>query len=180
MMQRLLFGGLLLCLILCGAGAVTTARACAGYTLNLGSDGSLQQELLMQIFSQLISQRTGTTIQLVRYESQAELLAAASRHEVDLLVTEVDSTGAIANRRFSADPKLLLLEPFGDRNFRLAPVFQAETLKRFPALKRLINRLAGLLDEPALQGLDVAAASNPNLREVAHQFLTAQKMIFGG
>jgi osmoprotectant transport system substrate-binding protein len=180
MMKQLLLGGIFFCLIFCGSGAVTPAKACAGYTLILGSNGSLQQELLTQILSLLISQRTGTTIQLVRYASQAELLAAASGHEVDLLVVEVNPAGTIDSRQVLDDSELVLLEPFGYDNAQVAPVFQPAALKRFPALKRLVNRHAGLIDDLALQRLEAEVASNHNQRDVAYKFLSEQKLIFGG
>lgn len=180
MIKQLLLSGMFFCLILSGTGAATSASACAGYTLILGSNGSLQQELLTQILSLLISQRTGTTIQMVRYGSQAELLAAASKHEVDLLVAAVGPAATSDSRLVLNDPELVPLAPFGLENSQVAPVFQAATLKRFPALKRLVNRLAGQIDDQTLERLATELASNRNQREVARKFLSEQQLIFAG
>lgn len=177
MTRKLLLSLFGLCLISVAQGQFSLARACAGYTITVGSSGSLEQELLTQILSVLINQRTGTTIQVLRFSSQEELFTAASRHEVDLLVADVESTAA---KQLLGDANLQLLEPFGYRNDRVVPVFQVATLKRFPALKRLVCRLGGLIDDAALARLQAAAAKGGNLRDVAKAFLAKEKLIFGG
>jgi osmoprotectant transport system substrate-binding protein len=180
MKQKILLGVAVLCLILGGMGGIKPAKACAGYTLMVGSTGTLRQELLTQILSLLISQRTGTNIQMVRYKSQSDLLAAASRHEVDLLVTDAGPSGATDRQRFLSKQGLMLLEPFGCRNAQIAPVFQAATLKRFPALKRLVSRLGGMIDDETMERLEADVISENNLRDVVKKFLAEQKLIFGG
>ena len=59
------------------------------------------------------------------------------------------------------------------------PAFQAETLKRFPALQRLINRLAGIIDDATLLRLEEELAAGSDLRAAAKKFLTEQNLVFG-
>ena len=177
MLRKFLFGMLVMGLICSGFGELPIARACAGYTLSVGTDGSQRQELLAQIMSELIRQRTGTKIRLVRFKFQDELLEAAKRKEVDLLVVTTQPT-TVKNDLF-LEGRLRLLKPFGYQDFQVMPAFQTETLKRFPALQRLINRLAGIIDDATLLRLEEELATGSDLRAAAKKFLTEQKLIFG-
>ena len=78
MIRNLLLGALILSLFLGGLG-YPQAFACAGYTLSIGREGSHRQEVVSQIMAELIRQRTGTKIRLVRFSSQEEMLAEAER-----------------------------------------------------------------------------------------------------
>ena len=163
-----------------GPGGVTPAKACAGYTITVGSTGTLQQDLLTQILSLLISERTGTNIQIVRLDSQTDLLAAAGRHEIDLLVVDTGPAGSVDIHQSLSDQALIPLEPFGCRNAMIAPVFQSATLKKFPALKRLVNRLGGMIDDKTLERLEAEVTGSRNPRDLAKKFLTEKKLIYGG
>lgn len=174
MKQKLLFGIVAACLLFSGLGEVRSAKACAGHTITIGSTGTLQQELLTQILSLLISQRTGTNIRVTRFGSQVELLAAAKRHDIDLLVVTDGTVAALSEQ------DLVLLAPLDGNNTRLVPAFHMSTMKKFPALKRLINRLGGLIDDDTLERLAAEVSSGSNPRAVAKKFLAEQKLIFGG
>ncbi|NOY13821.1 MAG: hypothetical protein GXP51_09155 [Deltaproteobacteria bacterium] len=175
--QKFLFGLLLLSgLLIPGLAVPPEAAACAGYTITVGSDGSRPQELLTQIMAELIRQRTGTNIRLVRYKTEAELLAAAGRHDIDLLVATLGPAGSQLFKK----QKLLALKPFGYQSSRVVPVFRVETLKKFPALRRLINRLAGKIDDDTLRRLIAELDDEQNVRVVAKKFLAEQKLVFGG
>jgi osmoprotectant transport system substrate-binding protein len=178
MLRKFLFGMLVMGLIWSGFGELPIARACAGYTLSVGTDGSQRQELLAQIMSELVRQRTGTKIRLVRFKFQAELLEAAKRKEVDLLVVVTTQPATVKNDLF-LEGRLRLLKPFGYQDFQVMPAIQTETLKRFPALQRLINRLAGIIDDATLLRLEEELAAVSNLRAVAKKFLTEQNLVFG-
>jgi len=178
MIKRTLHVGLLvLTLFLFGSGDIHQSHACAGYTITVGSDGSPRQELITQIMAELIRQRTGTKIKLQRFDSQNELVTAAEQHHVDLLVV----TGGRATRDAAAinEDKLKLLMPFGYQESQVRPAFHVATLKRFPALQRLVNRLAGIIDDETLRRLEKSIDEDGDLRVVAKKFLQEQKLIFG-
>ena len=70
-----------------------------------------------------------------------------------------------------AERKLSLLEPFGYQDGNVFPVIHAAAQKRFPALKKLVSRLAGKIDDAALQRIEEDLAKGANLRDVAKKFL---------
>jgi len=51
-----------------------------------------------------------------------------------------------------------------------------DTLKKFPALARLINKLGGAIDASAMQRLEAKAAGE-NIAAVARQFLKDGQLI---
>lgn len=175
MKRNVLLGLIILCLGFGGVFSASSANACAGHTITIGSNGSLQQNLLVQVMSLLINRRTGTNIKMLRFDSPSELLAAAERHEVDLLVADIEEHKV----QLLSSTELVTLEPFGFSDAQVAPVFHSATLKKFPALKRLIGRLRGTIDDDTLWKLQHQATGGVNLRELAKKFLLEQKLIFG-
>ena len=57
-----------------------------------------------------------------------------------------------------------------------APVVRKDTLKKFPALARLINKLGGSIDDATMAELEKASADG-NSREVARNFLKKNRFI---
>ncbi len=178
MVTKLLLGLLAMGLVFGLLGEPPRAHACAGYTITVGSDGSSQQELITQIMAELIRQRTGTKIKLVRFNSQAELLMAAEQHAVDLVMV-TSAQPAVTGEGLLPENMLRQLKPFGYQEGQVMPAFHAATLKRFPALQRLINRLAGEIDDATLQQLLEEVRAEADLRAVAKKFLHERKLIFG-
>jgi osmoprotectant transport system substrate-binding protein len=58
----------------------------------------------------------------------------------------------------------------------VAPVIRKDTLKKFPALSRLVNKLAGVVDNATLARLVQESETRP-AREVAKQFLKEKRLI---
>jgi osmoprotectant transport system substrate-binding protein len=59
---------------------------------------------------------------------------------------------------------------------RVAPVIRKDTLKKFPALSRLVNKLSGMVDNATLARLVQESEKRP-AREVAKQFLKEKRLI---
>ena len=57
-----------------------------------------------------------------------------------------------------------------------APVVRKDTLKKYPALARLINKLGGAIDQDTMQALEAAAGSS-GAREAARKFLKDRRFI---
>jgi len=175
--------------------------ACVGKTLLIGSAGSPQQEILAQMLAILISERTGTSVKVVRFESPAVAHAALLKADLDIQVeytgvaqSEVLKAAPIADREalyqavkaaYNQDLNLVWLAPFGFDQESLAaagmaaqpaPVVRKDTLKKFPALARLINKLGGTIDAPTMARLEAEAKGKP-APEVARTFLKANKLI---
>jgi osmoprotectant transport system substrate-binding protein len=58
----------------------------------------------------------------------------------------------------------------------VAPVVRKDTLKKFPALSRLVNKLAGVIDDAAMAEL-IRESSGKPARAVTKTFLKKRKLI---
>lgn len=193
--------GLILTLVLLLTLPALPAAACVGKTLVIGSTGTVQQDILAQMISILIAERTGTTVKVVQYDSTAAAHEALTSADLDMYVeytgvgqTEVLHGEAIADPEalfqavkevYNRDLNLIWLTPLGFDEPRVvpaglpaqaAPVVRKDTLKKFPALARLINKLGGTIDAATMQRLE-ADASGRNVQEVARQFLKEGRLI---
>ncbi len=190
-----------LMLVLIGGLMPHPARACVGKTIHVGAAGSLQQEILAQILSILITERTGTTVKVVKFNDLATAHQAILKADLDMVV---DYTGIGQAQVLKAAPisdpqalyqsvksgynqnlNLVWLDPFGFDDQRLAPsgmaaqaapVVRKDTLKKFPALARLINKLGGALSLEAMKALETQAAQK-DPAVVAREFLKNGRFI---
>jgi len=183
-----------LLLVVMGAGL---AGACVGKTVVIGSKGGVQQDLLAQVLAMLISERTGTTAKVVRFDSTAAAHEALLRAEIDMYVEytgvaqretlkgeaagDAAAIYAAVKESYNRDLNLIWLEPLGfslkdEATAQAAPVVRKDTLKKFPALARLINKLGGKIDPTEMVQLEQQAAAQP-LPEVARGFLKAERLI---
>jgi len=177
--------------------AAGMAGACVGKTVVIGSKGGVQQDVLAQVLAMLISERTGTTAKVVRFDSTAAAHEALLRAEIDMYVEytgvaqretlKAEVTGdaaalyAAVKESYNHDLNLIWLEPLGfslegEATAQAAPVVRKDTLKKFPALARLINKLGGKIDAGEMAQLEAQAAAQP-LPEVARGFLKAERLI---
>jgi osmoprotectant transport system substrate-binding protein len=194
-------GILVLLLVLAVAGMALPAGACVGKTLVIGAKGTPQQELLAEILSILIAERTGTSIKVVKYQSTAEVHDALMKADLDMYVeytgvaqlevlkgeatSDPDSLYQAVKAAYNQDLNLIWLEPLGFDDSRVAaagvpaqaaPVVRKDTLKKFPALARLINKLGGTISWATMQELE-ARAGQTSAREAARTFLKDGRLI---
>ena len=197
---RPLFNALLMVLMMTGL-AVSSAQACVGKTLVVGALDNPQQQVLAEMLSVLISERTGTTVKVVPVAGHAEAHDAMVRAELDMYVeytgvgqvvilkqqpiADADELYKAVKGRYNQDLNLVWLKPFGFSDDRYAPegtvadaapVVRKDTLKKFPALARLINKLGGAIDAPTMKELETASAAG-NSRDVARKFLNEKRFI---
>lgn len=184
-----------------GGLAVPPAQACVGKTIVVGALADTQQQVLAHLLSVLISERTGTTVKVVPVESHQKAHEGMLRADLDMYV-EYTGVGQVTllkgapiadagelyrtvKERYNQELNLVWLKPFGFADDRYAPagtvaeaapVVRKDTLKKFPALARLIDNLGGAIDASTMQTLEAAgAAGNPG--EVARRFLKEQRFI---
>ncbi len=180
------------------------ARACVGKTLQVGVVARGEERLLTRMLSILINERTGTSIKIREFGAFREAFQAMARNEIDLLLAfagqgsaevldqkRADSPAkAMENVRqtFNQRFNLVWLEPWGpsdDGRFlqgadgqplptQAAPLVRKDTLKEFPALARLINKMAGRLDNDRVSAL-LEKGGDPE--KVARDYLKAEKLI---
>ena len=190
----------LLVLLLTGL-AVPTLHACVGKTLLVGSLEDPQQQILSQMLSILISERTGTSIKIVPMAGHAEAHEALLRADLDMYVeytgigqviilkdppiADADELYKAVKERYNQELNLIWLKPFGFDDAKIAPegtiaeaapVVRKDTLKKFPALARLINKLGGAIDASTMDKLEKESASG-NYKEVARKFLKENRFI---
>ena len=197
---RILFNALLVVLIITGL-TVPSAQACVGKTLVVGALDNPQQQVLAEMLSVLIGERTGTTVKVVSVAGHAEAHDAMIRAEMDMYVeytgvgqvvilkeqpiADSDELYKAVKERYNQDLNLVWLKPFGFSDARYAPegtvavaapVVRKDTLKKFPALARLINKLGGSIDDSTMKELETASAAG-NSRDVARKFLKENRFI---
>ena len=177
------------------------ASACVGKTLVVGALDTPQQQVLANMLAILIGERTGTTVKVVPAASHAAAHDALLRADLDMYV-EYTGIGQVqllkgapiadqaalykaVKERYNQELNLVWLEPFGFTAPQLAPegtvaeaapVVRKDTLKKFPALARLINKLGGAITPAAMQKLE-AGANGGNARDVARKFLKENRFI---
>mgnify|MGYP001228426284 CR=1 FL=1 len=172
------------------------ASACVGKTLVIGSAGTLQQDLLAQMLNLLISERTGTTVKVVRYDSATQAHDALMDADLDILVEytgiaqvtvlkgeglgDAEALFKAVKDGYNQKYNLIWLTPFGFDEASLAPaesipaqaapVVRKDTLKKFPALARLIKKLGGAVSGEAMATLEKEAQGG-DIQGVARRFL---------
>ena len=89
---------------------------------------------------------------------------------------------------YQRDMNLVWLEPFGFSDagvlggkggktpFVAAPVVRKDTLGKFPALPRVINKLSGKIDNKVMSRL-VAESGNGNAKKATRKFLKENRLI---
>jgi osmoprotectant transport system substrate-binding protein len=100
-------------------------------------------------------------------------------------IADSDELYKAVKERYNQDLNLVWLKPFGFSDARYAPegtvavaapVVRKDTLKKFPALARLINKLGGSIDDSTMKELETASAAG-NSRDVARKFLKENRFI---
>ncbi len=181
--------------------ALSPAIACVGKTLRIGTLDGAQQEVLAQILSIIIDERTGTGVKIVPFDSSKEAHEALVDADLDMLI-EYTGVGQVAvlggepiaegdalykevKSRYQQELNLIWLKPFGfedrartapDLPAEAAPVVRKDTLKKFPALSRLINKLGGRIDQATMAQLE-GEVSSRGAKSVARSFLKDRKLI---
>ena len=178
-----------------------SAVACVGKTLVVGMTGSVQQDLMAQMLSLLIQERTGTTVKIVQLDSSLAAHDALLKADLDMYVeytgvgqVQILNKTAIADagelykavkETYNEELNLVWLQPFGFENKGVAPagtvaaaapVVRKDTLKKFPALARLINKLGGRIDSATIAKLE-ASAKGGDSKQVAREFLRENRLI---
>ncbi len=175
------------------------ADACVGKTLYIGVVNSAEGQLLSEILSTLVNERTGTTVKTRYYKSTRELYEAISAKQVDMLVENTTTALQIIERPADNDLQrayetvkavyeknrgLVWFKPFGFQkggggpgHSYTAPVLKVEVLSNFPALPRVIGKLAGVITDEVYARLIRSVESGEKAKKVARDFLKSRKLI---
>ena len=173
---------------------VSPLNACVGKTLHIGVIGTPNDLLLAELVSQLITERTGTSVKIESFKGQKELYNSVKQGDVGLLIGNTDlametigkprgTSGKAAFETLKAEYRknlnLIWLEPFGTvpgaSGAQLyAPVITNEILGSLPALPKLLQKLSGITNDSGYQRLLKAKGDE---KKVARAFLKSKKLI---
>ena len=98
-MKKAIMAALLLLLFVSGADA------CVGKTLNIGVVDSHEGQVLAEMLSAIISERTGTTANIRYYKSQQDIYQAVKAKQVDISVENTARALQLLNRPSEPDAK---------------------------------------------------------------------------
>ncbi|MCI5146089.1 MAG: hypothetical protein D3923_11305 [Candidatus Electrothrix sp. AR3] len=174
----------------------TPGYSCVGRILNLTINDSLEQKIVGQIMATYITERTGTTVNLVNASAGQEknqcstdvcihyLNIALSGMSKDSQAQSDREAYSLVKEYYIDNQKLVWLNPFGYKGpvdqqataSLAVPVANQESLDKFPVLDRVINKLGDLIDNAALQQL-IQQAKNGDPETVAKDFLKHRNLI---
>lgn len=192
--MRKLIVAVLVTIMLSGVGL---AHACVGKTLYIGISGAENEQLLAQMVSVLLAERTGTTVKVVTYKDTDEMYQAVKQGKVGVIIENTDRALDVMHLPKESDPQaayqtvkreyrkslnLVWLAPFGmihgtGQPQLYAPVLSTDILGNLPALPKLLNKLAGILNDDTSARLLRAVKSDEKPKTVARDFLKAKKLI---
>ena len=178
------------------------ALACVGRTLYVGTLNNPDDRLMADMLALLINERTGTTVKIRRFDTAEQLYAAlaAEKEEerVDIIVEDTGDANTMLGRTPSGDPEadylavkkrydeerdIIWLNPFGftatsqQKGVVTAPLVRRGVLTNFPLLPRVLNKLAGAIDDTAYAELLTRVQQGEKPRNVAKDFLRQRKLI---
>ncbi|MCI5209699.1 MAG: hypothetical protein D3910_13100, partial [Candidatus Electrothrix sp. ATG2] len=149
----------------------STSHSCVGRILNLTINDSAEQQIIAHIMSTYITERTGTTVNIVNDPD-----AVGTQCPSDICITYINAglAGMSSENQGSDDQEnyslikeyyienenLVWLKPFGYKGpvqkedaSMAVPVANRESLAKFPVLDRVINKLGNLIDDSSLEQL---------------------------
>ena len=183
---------------------VVSSNACVGKSLVIGSVSGANNAVVAEMLSILITERTGTTVVVKSYPDYKSLGEAMKKSEIDIMLDytgrcyidvlgkqpEADAVKVFSSVKevYQRDMNLIWLEPFGFSDAAVlggkggktpsiaAPVVRKDTLGKFPALPRVINKLSGKIDNGVISKL-VSEGGNGNNKKATRKFLKDNRLI---
>lgn len=163
--------------------------ACVGKTIHLGIS-SANEKLMAEMASLMISERTGSSVKIDVYKDSRALYEAVKQGNVNIIIENTDhalevlgktkSTGSVGvdliKSEYRKSFNLTWLNSFGSSP-QYAPVLTADTLANYPALPKLLNKLAGALSNNPYPKLLNSLESDDKTKKIARDFLKSKKLI---
>lgn len=167
-----------------------TSTSCVGKTIHLAISNSANERLLAEMASLLITERTGSSVQVDVYKDSKELYNAVRRGNVNVIIETPDKAIEVLGKprtagatsfdfvksEYRKSMNMVWLEPIGGSQ-QYASVLTADTLSNYPALPKLLNKLSGALPNDTYARLLKSADSSDKARKVAKDFLKGKKLI---
>jgi len=187
-------------LLLCMALAIRSgADACVGKVLTIGAVNTPQDRILAEMLSVMITERTGTTITVKYFSGALELYAAVEKSEIGIVIENTDRGMELVGRPKDADGErayavlkeefrkrynLVCLQPIGFISFAggtgrnvYSPAVTVDAMNNFPALPRVINKLAGVMNDEGYGKMIRSVETGEKPGKAAREFLRSKKFI---
>lgn len=183
----------------------TPLFACKGRVLVVAVGDSIDQVIMGKMLSILINERTGTTVEIAQPGDIQASHEAVLQGKANIYINYVGMAGAgtegpnalsepqkayiLVSRSYMEKYGMVWLKPFGfqgplpqaapsgivDTSLAV-PVTTKDVIKKFPILDRLINKLAGQVDNKTLEELR-EKSENQDVEITVREFLTSHKLI---
>lgn len=163
--------------------------ACVGKTIFIGIPDGSDAMVAAEMAAQLITERTGSSVKIERYKNSRELYAAVQGGKVHVIMENTPHALEVLGRKNGANLgydfikseyrktfNMTWLAPFGT-SVQYAAVLTSETLANYPALPKLLNKLAGALGNDTYRKLSQGVGTSEKARQVARDFLKSKKLI---
>jgi glycine betaine/choline ABC-type transport system substrate-binding protein len=192
--MRKLFAAVLVAVMISGVGM---AHACVGKTLYVGISGAENEQLLAEMVSVLVAERTGTAVKVVTYKDSGEMYQAMKQGKVGLIIENTDRALDVmrlpkerdaqaafetVKREYRKSLNMVWLAPFGmvrgaGQPQLYAPVLSTDVMGNLPALPKLLGKLSGILNDGSSARLLRAVKGDEKPKSVARDFLKSKKLI---
>ncbi|MDA8098704.1 MAG: hypothetical protein M0042_03680 [Nitrospiraceae bacterium] len=177
---------------------IPQAQACVGKVLTIGVKASSDRQLLAEMLSSIIMERTGTTVQIRLFKTDLELHEAIKSKQVDLSIentitalkelhhapeTDLNKALEVVRTAYEKDRGLVWLKPFaflngsGQTPSYTATVVREDIFTNFPALPRVIAKLGAAVTDEAYMRLVRSVEAGEQPKKVAKEFLKSKKLI---
>ena len=180
-------------------------HSCVGRLLVVAVSNSPDQIIMGQMMSVLISERTGTTVNITQPGDlkachETVLKGKACIYISYIGVAQADMGGSdavndpqesytLVSQSYMEKFDMVWLKPFGfqgpltneahskkDRGTLAAPIATKDTLRKFPVLDRVINKLGNRIDNNTIEELR-KKTENQDVKKVVREFLKTQNLI---
>lgn len=175
------------------------SEACVGRILNIGIVKSMNENLLAELVSTLINERTGTTVNIKVFDSPDLIYDAVKKDKIGIVIENTEHAMRMLDLRKSDDGKkdydiskkefrerlkLIWLKPFGflprengKGEVYYSAVITEDVLINFPALPRVINKLKDVTGDRHFAKVLKAAGSGKKVKRIARDYLKKKKLI---
>ena len=177
--------------------------ACVGRTLYVGSLDTTEDKVLAQMLVLLINERTGTTVKIRYFDNNEAMYNALKENDedkrADIIVEntndalallkkpnpgDLDQTYKQVKELYESELALIWLNPFGfkhgsgaNQQTLSAPLVRRDVLTNYPLLPRVLNKLAGAINDETFSGLTAKVRDGEKPQNVSKDFLRAKKFI---
>lgn len=181
-----------LCFLVAAALLMTThiSMACVGKTIHVGIS-SANERLMAEMASLMITERTGSSVKIDVYKDSRSMYEALKQGKINIIMENTDRAQEVLGKakgsaaamgidaiksEYRKNMNLTWLNAFGAVP-QYAPVLTGDTLSNYPALPKLLNKLAGVLSNDTYSRLLKSVESEDKTKKIAKDFLKGKKLI---